>query len=108
MKNSTQTTSASDLYPSQLRELCQALGWQGGTYWQVLEKVRRLQLASTWFPISTAPLDGTRVLLHPAIEHHDPCSKGYWSAEHKCWIIGGSPSGVQHTHWMILPDIKNQ
>lgn len=30
------------VYESQLHELCVALGWQGGTYSQVLEEVRRL------------------------------------------------------------------
>lgn len=31
-----------DLSDDQLRQLCDALGWQGGTFWQVLEQVRRL------------------------------------------------------------------
>ena len=33
----------SDLDESQLRELCTALGWQGGTYHQVLAEVKRLK-----------------------------------------------------------------
>lgn len=32
-----------DLNDDQLRQLCAALGWQGGTFWQVLEEVRRLR-----------------------------------------------------------------
>jgi hypothetical protein len=31
------------LYASQLQELCAALGWQGGTYHQVLAEVKRLR-----------------------------------------------------------------
>lgn len=33
----------SDLSQSQLETLCAALGWQGGTYWQVVDEVRRLK-----------------------------------------------------------------
>lgn len=57
-----------------------------------------------WQPIETAPRDGTRVLLHPAIEVADVASKGHWNAAERCWIVGGSPSGVRHTHWQPLPD----
>lgn len=57
-----------------------------------------------WQSIETAPKDGTRILLHPAVEVHDAWSKGYWSEQHKCWIAGGSASGVTHTHWMKLPE----
>ncbi|MEJ6003778.1 hypothetical protein [Paucibacter soli] len=56
-----------------------------------------------WQPIETAPLNGTRVLLHPAIEVADVASKGCWSHVERCWIVGGSPSGVRHTHWHPLP-----
>jgi hypothetical protein len=31
------------LSQDQLRELCVALGWQGGTFWQVLDEVRRMR-----------------------------------------------------------------
>ncbi len=31
------------IFDSQLRELCVALGWQGGTYHQVLAEVKRLK-----------------------------------------------------------------
>jgi len=31
----------------QLRQLCEALGWQGGTFWQVLETVKHLAAQSS-------------------------------------------------------------
>lgn len=31
-----------ELSEDQLRQLCAALGWQGGTFWQVLETVKHL------------------------------------------------------------------
>ena len=34
-----------DLSDDQLRRLCEALGWQGGTFWQVLDEVKRLKAA---------------------------------------------------------------
>lgn len=56
-----------------------------------------------WQPIETAPRDGRRIFLFPAIEVADTCSKGHWSEEYKCWIVGGSPSGIEHTHWQPMP-----
>ena len=56
-----------------------------------------------WQDIATAPKDGTRILLHPAIEVADAWSKGHWNDENKCWIVGGSPSGIAHTSWAPLP-----
>lgn len=32
-----------DLSESQLTTLCAACGWQGGTYWQVVDEIRRLK-----------------------------------------------------------------
>ena len=58
---------------------------------------------SGFHPIETAPKDGTRILLHPAVEVHDSWSKASWSAQNECWIVGGSPSGVLHTAWHPLP-----
>ena len=54
-------------------------------------------------PIETAPKDGRRILVHPAIEVADAWSKAHWSAQNECWIVGGSPSGVLHTAWHPLP-----
>ena len=56
-----------------------------------------------WMDIETAPKDGTRILVHPAIEVADAWSKAHWSAQNECWIVGGSPSGVLHTAWHPLP-----
>lgn len=56
-----------------------------------------------WMPIETAPKDGTRILLHPAVEVHDAWSKGHWSEQQECWLVGGSASGVAHTYWFPLP-----
>lgn len=39
--------STTDLCPTQLTDLCQALGWQGGTYHQVLAEVKRLKARDT-------------------------------------------------------------
>lgn len=59
--------------------------------------------AAGWQSIETAPKDGSRILLHPAVEVADDWSKGHWNGEHECWIVGGSPSGVVHTAWHPLP-----
>ena len=58
---------------------------------------------SRFHPIETAPKDGARILLHPAVEVHDAWSKGHWSEQQECWIVGGSASGVAHTYWLPLP-----
>ena len=39
-----------ELCENQMRAICVALGWQGGTYWQALEEIKRLRAAA-----STAP-----------------------------------------------------
>jgi len=54
-------------------------------------------------PIETAPKDGTRILLHPAVEVKDDWSKGHWSELLWAWIVGGAVSGVVHTHWLPQP-----
>ena len=59
--------------------------------------------AEGWRDIATAPKDGKRILVHPAIEVADAWSKAHWSAQNECWIVGGSPSGVLHTAWHPLP-----
>ena len=58
---------------------------------------------SRFHPIETAPKDGARILLHPAVEVHDAWSKGHWSDQQECWLVGGSASGVTHTYWLPLP-----
>ena len=60
-------------------------------------------VSARWQSIETAPKDGTRILVHPAIEVADAWSKAHWSAQNECWIVGGSPSGVLHTAWHPLP-----
>jgi hypothetical protein len=51
-----------EMSESQLQTLCAALGWQGGTYWQVVDEIRRLKTAQ-WRPIETAPKEqGSEVL----------------------------------------------
>lgn len=60
-------------------------------------------VAAGRMPIETAPKDGSRILLHPAVEVADDWSKGHWNSEHECWIVGGSPSGVVHTSWHPIP-----
>ena len=56
----------SDLNPTQLRELCHALGWQGGTYWQVLAEVRRLAAAQRARPLADdAPLETSEADARP-------------------------------------------
>jgi hypothetical protein len=35
-----------ELNDDQLRQLCAALRWQGGTFWQVLEELQRLKTAA--------------------------------------------------------------
>jgi hypothetical protein len=46
-----------ELSQDQLRQLCEALGWQGGTFWQVLEEVRRLRAAGVALPEPTKEND---------------------------------------------------
>lgn len=43
------------LYESQLAELCGALGWQGGTYHQVLREVKRLKRVAEFCDACVAP-----------------------------------------------------
>ena len=76
---------------------------------ELLDRIRAARpsppegMVGGWMPIETAPKDGTRILLHPAVEVHDAWSKGYWSEQHECWIVGGSASGLIHTYWHALP-----
>lgn len=63
---------------------------------------------SAWQSIETAPKDGRRILLHPAVEVADAWSKGHWSKDNKCWISGGDPMGFEPTHWMHLPSAPKE
>lgn len=47
--------SIGNLNESQLATLCAALGWQGGTFWQALDEVRKLKVAAEQEPCSTSP-----------------------------------------------------
>lgn len=40
-----------ELSQDQLKALCEALGWQGGTFWQVLEEVKRLHAVRAHLPV---------------------------------------------------------
>lgn len=73
------------------------------THWMPLPAAPPTAQAEGRMPIETAPKDGSRILLHPAVEVADDWSKGHWNGEHECWIVGGSPSGVVHTAWHHLP-----
>ena len=70
---------------------------------RIAELESQLMCNCEWQSIETAPKDGTRILLHPAVEVHDAWSKGYWSEQQECWIVGGSASGLIHTYWHALP-----
>lgn len=39
-----------ELDENQMRAICVALGWQGGTYWLALEEIKRLRAAASSAP----------------------------------------------------------
>lgn len=39
-----------ELSEDQMRAICVALGWQGGTYWLALEEIKRLRAAASSAP----------------------------------------------------------
>ena len=60
---------------------------------------------SEWQPISTAPRDGTRVLLY---DQHDPGSGfarvvGAWDPKWKRWFSIPGSYTKRPSHWMALP-----
>lgn len=61
---------------------------------------------SGWQPISTAPRDGTNVLLWADGEYF---LVGHWSGQNEFWVCPGAVSCVwndgQHgpTHWLPIP-----
>jgi hypothetical protein len=90
-----------DLTESQLQTLCAALGWQGGTYWQVVDEIRRLKATDHWQPIETAPMDGGDVLLY----YRDWLDRNVMEVRPYC-LHGGGGARSMHayaTHWQLLP-----
>ena len=59
---------------------------------------------SNWQPAETAPKTGERILVHPACEVHDSCSKAFWSETWVKWLSNGVELGYEFTHWMPLPE----
>lgn len=58
-----------------------------------------------WKPISSAPKDGTHVLLKPVFEMQ-MAYPGHWSDLYGCWYADevGHLNGLwEPTHWMPLP-----
>lgn len=65
-----------EINESQLQTLCAALGWQGGTYWQVVDEIRRLK----------AEVDADR---RGPGEHRRSCAMHYFGqAVCTCGVIG--------------------
>lgn len=61
--------------------------------------------SSAWQPISTAPKDGTRILLlaHDPIYSH--IEVGHWNALAELWSIFAEMEQMQPTHWAPLPPL---
>jgi hypothetical protein len=58
----------------------------------------------TWYPIESAPKDGTEVLLW--IPAENTADIGFWGDSHAdetTWIEGRDLSPLAATHWMPLP-----
>lgn len=58
---------------------------------------------SEWQPISTAPKDGTIILLYIPRAFTYPTKPGYWWKQHGYWRAYG-PDAIRPTHWMPLPE----
>jgi hypothetical protein len=79
---------------------------------QLLRSIERSAPAHGWRDISTAPKDGSRIMLAKIVGHPDhPTAlwwavSGRWSDKWKNWNDGVEPSGLAGpTHWMPLPKI---
>lgn len=82
------------------------------------QEIARRQRQMTWRPISTAPKDGTWIIVYdPYFVSEMPVSIGtYMTADERdtCgrfkkgeWLLfewDGMPSSANPTHWMPLPD----
>lgn len=69
---------------------------------------------SEWYPIETAPKDGTKFIaiasdgvsgIVSIVHRHDPGGEQRNPKHHyECWVTDfNSPCGLQPTHWMPLP-----
>ena len=56
-----------------------------------------------WEDISTAPTDGTRVILFRQ-EWVEDMAVGYYSRDFEQWKVYGGTPFLQPTHWMELPE----
>lgn len=57
----------------------------------------------TWRTISSAPTDGTRVLLYRASD--GVMVVGWWDEKYRCWwIVSDWAQFKGPTHWAVLPE----
>ena len=72
-----------------------------------------MMMMMEWQDISTAPKDGTRILLAKIVGHPSHptalwwAAAGHWSIRFDNWNDGVEPAGLAGpTHWMPLPTPK--
>ena len=75
-----------------------------------LAAIAHIEQAGGWQPITSAPKDGTKILLGKIVGHPDHptalwwATSGYWSAKWHNWNDGIEPAGLAGpTHWALLP-----
>lgn len=73
----------------------------------IAEVIRHSGVAQSPLSIDKAPKTGERLLLFPSVNVHDSCSIGYWNDDFG-WMVGGSPAGIEITHWLPLPPSLNE